>query len=110
MQKEEDGIDKLVAVIETSNKPLDTILARLNQAEEGLRQTKHRVEEIEAQLERLDSEAVERGHLLDALSRFGLLWDTLAERERTSLIRQILEAVTYDQTEEEVSLVFRVVP
>jgi len=110
MKKEQDGIDKLTAVIETSRKPLETILERLNQAEEGLRQTKHRLEEIEAQLERLDSEAVEREHLLDALSRFGLLWDTLAERERTSLIRQILEAVMYDPSEEEVSLVFRLVP
>jgi site-specific DNA recombinase len=110
MKKEEDRIAKLVAIIETSYKPLDNMLARLNQAEEALRQTKHRVEEIETQLEVLDSEAVERDHLLDALSRLGLLWDTLAERERMVLIRQVLEAVTYDQSKEKLTLVFRLVP
>ena len=47
---------------------------------------------------------------MDALSRFGLLWDTLTAREQTSLLRQILEAVYYDHVAEEISLVFRVVP
>jgi site-specific DNA recombinase len=110
IQKEKDGIDKLVAVIETSHNPSETLLARLNQAEESLRQIKKRVEEIEAQLKGLDSDAVERGHLMDVLSRFGLLWDTLTARKQTSLLRQILEAVYYDHVAEEISLVFRVVP
>ena len=106
-QHGEDEIKRLVAAIDSSNTPLTTIAERLREAEDFVDRIRQRLAEIEEETDRIKSEAVDKEHLVDALTRFGSLWETLVERERTQLIHRLLESVVYDQTNGEISVVFR---
>jgi len=68
------------------------------------------LEGVEYELIEHDDRTVERDYLMDALSRFGMLWDSLIDTERTSLFRQIVRTVTFDPDTQEVAIRFRLAP
>jgi site-specific DNA recombinase len=103
----ENKIERLVAAIDSCNTPLATIGEQLRKAEELVSQIERRLAEIDEGLDQLESEAVDREHLVAVLERFGLLWEVLAENEKTRLINQLLESVVYDPASNRISLVFQ---
>ena len=106
-QQAEERIKKLVAAIDSSATPLASIAEQLLREEELVSQLHRRLVEIGVELSRLESEQVDKEKMIDALSRLGSLWPTLAESERIDLLQRLLEAVIYDPVNGEISLKFR---
>ena len=104
----EDKIERLVAAIASSDTPLTKVGERLRESEILLSRLDRSIVEIDKRREELTSETVDKNHLIDALARFGSLWEVLVEREKTKVIRELLESISYDPECSEVVLVFRV--
>ena len=79
----------------------------MRKAEELVSQIERWLAEIDEGLDQLESEAVDREHLVAVLERFGLLWEVLTENEKTRLVNQLLESVVYDPASSRISLVFQ---
>jgi site-specific DNA recombinase len=103
----EKKIERLVAAIASSDTPLTTVGERLRESEELLSRLDHKINETDSERDRLESETVDKDHLIDALARFGSLWEVLVEREKARIMRQLLESITYDPESQQVALVFR---
>jgi len=106
----QNNVDHLVSTIEKSGSPAASLLERLNREEEQLQQIKHSLDALTNRIAHHDAQTIERDYLLDALSRFGLLWDSLVESERVSLLRLIVQAVTFDPDTQEIAIRFRLAP
>jgi len=99
-------IERLVAMIDSSDASLSTVREHLNKAEHIVSQTERGLADVEEKLKGLESETVDRERLFDALTRFGSLWEVLAQRERVKLMRQLIETVVFDPVTGNISLTF----
>ena len=97
----------MVTAITSSDTPLTKVGERLRESEHLLSRQDRKINEIDNERERLASEAVDKDHLIDALARFGSLWEVLVEHEKAKIMRQLLESISYDPECREVALVFR---
>ena len=104
----EEKIERLVVAIASSDTPLTKVGERLRESEILLSRLDSSVVEIDKRRERHASETVDKNHLIDALARFGSLWEVLVEREKIKMIHELLESISYDPEDNEVALVFRV--
>ena len=106
-QQAKAKIEQLVAAISGSDTSLRTVREHLSKVEDVVNRTEQELAEIDEQLARLESETVDRERLFDALTRFGSLWEVLAQRERIKLMRQLIETVVFDPVTGNVSLAFK---
>ncbi len=106
-RQSENKIEKLVATIDFCDTPLTKIGDQLRRAEGSVCQAEGRLAELDEELGQLESETVDKEHLVAVLERFGSLWDVLSEGEKARLVHDLLESVVYDPASSRISLVFR---
>ncbi|MBU2626027.1 MAG: recombinase family protein, partial [candidate division Zixibacteria bacterium] len=70
-QQAKTRIERLVAMIDSSDTSLSTVREHLNKAEQIFGQTEQGLAEIDEKLKQFESETVDRDRLFDALTRFG---------------------------------------
>lgn len=75
--------------------------------QDELRRLETRLTEVRERRTALRSELVEEHEVVDTLSRFDPVWESLAPREQARIIRLLVERVDYDGRDSTVSVTFR---
>jgi site-specific DNA recombinase len=96
---------RLVAAIASAESPLSSVTDQLREIEELVARIDQRLEEIQVELNQLESETINRDHLTETLAQFGPLWEVLNETERTRLVNLVVESAVYDSVSGVVQIV-----
>jgi site-specific DNA recombinase len=73
---------------------------------ERLRASENRLTDVRASLADLEGELVDEAEVTKALAEFNALWNALAPREQSQLVRAVIQRVEYDGRAGNVRIVF----
>ena len=98
-----DDHAELVRLASSSN-PSDPGLV---DAHDRIHNAERRVTEIEDELAALNGNLIDEAEVAAALTDFDAVWDRLAPREQTRVIELLVEQITYDGKDGNISITFR---
>ena len=80
---------------------------RLGETEEALSRISSRTEELKAEIRDIDDQVVDEEDLRSALAAFDELWSAMTTSEQHRILLLLIEAVTFDGRERQISIHFR---
>jgi len=80
---------------------------RLAEAQEHIREAELRVSEIDGELAVLCGMIIDEAEVIEALSEFDQLWESLTPREQMRVIELLIERITYDGAAGKLSIAYR---
>ncbi|HUU45844.1 MAG TPA: recombinase zinc beta ribbon domain-containing protein, partial [Acidobacteriota bacterium] len=102
-----EEIKRLVAALGSSEEPLVSVTKQLAETEALVGRLDQRLSDIRSEMTQLDSHVIDKAHLTETLAQFEPLWEVLSERERTRVVRLLIESATFDLESGDVRLTFR---
>jgi len=98
---------RLVDVLSLSNAATSPIITeQINRIEETINERNRLLIEVKERLIKLELEIVESSDIRKALTAFDPIWDVLYVREKIRIIQMLVQKVTYDGAEGNVSITF----
>ena len=86
---------------------IESLTERLRESEEALSRISNQAEELKAEIRDIDDQVIDEQDLRDALSAFDELWSAMTTSEQHRVLLLLIEAVTFDGREAQISIQFR---
>ena len=98
--------NNLVDAIATGGKAAPSLAARVGVLDEELAKVAKRTAELRADLVAIETASIDEEELKAALEAFDPIWDELLLKEQARLLSLLIEQITFNGDEEEVSITF----
>ena len=107
IRKHTDEIKRLVGSMTADHDGGSPATARLADLQDRIRTAEQRGTQIREELLTINRELVDEDEMIEALSLFDPVWDSLTPREQARMLHLLVERVGYDGEKETVSITFR---
>ena len=97
----------LVDAVASGGSASPTLMARVAELDDQLMRLENRKSAIEAELVEMETAVVDEDDLRAALARFEPIWGELVPREKTRLIRLLIERIDFDGATGDVEITYR---
>ena len=97
----------LLDALQQGGAAANVIAGRLAEVDEDIGKLEAHHAEVTAQLATITNDTVNEDELRGALQQFTPVWDELLPKERTRILRLLIEEVRYDGQAEELEIIFR---